>query len=244
MPTNEAADFEQDRPSLPPEARVVVTRHEAGITLDFPLIIDDHLAARRRAWRFFEVGVFLLVGSVGCLAACRMAGWFALIPMLAVPFLAGIVALVAAANRMRTAWNDAHGVDFLCQLAVAGNLLIRTWRDQRKQIWYRQEIRTIKIEDKLESNADESEGCTTYLSTYAFQLVIELQSSKQLVLLADGSSLPAGLYRSKAELEWIAAQLKLALFPAGPETPGSDNVPSPHSIQKKVDYSERDRFTH
>ena len=211
MPAKEAFEIGQEQlePALYPS--VNVTRNETGVTIDFPFSLDGHLKARRRAWRFFEVGILLLIGTVVCFAVCRLAGWSAIIPMLVVTFVAGLVALMAAASRMWSAWSDALGVDLLGQLAVAGNLLIRTWRDQRKQVWYRHEIRAIKIDDKLNSTAQESEGCHTSLSTYAFQLVIELQSGAEIVVLADGSSLPAGVFRPRAELEWIASLLRQAL---------------------------------
>jgi uncharacterized membrane protein YgdD (TMEM256/DUF423 family) len=200
---------DQQAPAL--HSSVFVTRHEAGVTIGFPYSSDSRLETRRRAWRFFEVGILLLVGTVVCYAVCSMAGWSGIIPMLAVTFFAGIVTLMAAASRMCSAWNHAPGNDFLCQLAIAGNLLIRTWGDQRKQIWYRHEIRAIWIEDKLNNTVRESEGCNTGRSTHAFQLVIELQSGAGIVLLADGSNLPAGVFRPKAELEWIAALLRQAL---------------------------------
>jgi len=211
MPAKEAFEIGQEprEPAFVPS--VNVTRHEAGVTIDFPFSLDAHLKARRRAWRFFEVGILLLTGTVLCFAVCRMAGWSAIIPMLAVTFIAGLVALMAAASRMWSAWNDASANDFLCQLAVAGNLLIRTWGDQRKQIWYRHEIRAVWVEDKLNNTVKESEGCNASSSTHAFRLVIELQSGDGIVLLADGSSLPAGVFRPKAELEWIASLLRQAL---------------------------------
>jgi hypothetical protein len=221
MPTREAVEIGQEplEPGLHPS--VFVTRHEAGVTIDFPFSLAAHLKARRLAWRFFEVGILLLIGTVVCFAVCRMAGWSGIIPMLAVTFIAGIVALMAAASRMWSAWNDASANDFLCQLAVAGNLLIRSWGDERKQIWYRHEIRAIWVEDKLNSTVKESDGCNTSSLTHAFQLVIELQSGGGIVLLADGSSLPAGAFRPKAELEWIASLLRQALDREPGETPAS-----------------------
>lgn len=203
----------------PPGSKVVPTRHETGVTLDFPLSEDGHLEARRRAWRTFEVGIFILVGCVAGFIVFRRSGLSVMMPMLDLVFVAGIVTLIAAASRMWAAWENTRGDDFLCQLAVVDNLLIRTWRDHRKEIWYRQEIRTVQVEDKLTRAARESEGGNIHLSTFAFQLVLELQSGEQIILLADGSSLPADEYRPKAEMEWIAAVLWQAL--AGGSTEGS-----------------------
>jgi hypothetical protein len=203
---------------------VFVTRHEAGVTICFPFSSDGRLEARHRAWRLSEVGILLLIGTVVCFAICSMAGCSGIIPMLAVTFIAGIVALMGAASRMWSAWNHVPGNDFLSQLAIAGNLLIRTWADQRKQIWYRHEIRAIWIEDKLNNTVRESEGCNTGRSTHAFQLVIELQSGDGIVLLADGSNLPAGVFRPKAELEWIATLLRQALGLEPMERPASPTL--------------------
>jgi hypothetical protein len=221
MSAKEAVEIGQEQLEAAFHPSVYVTRNEAGVTIGFPFSSDARLEARRRAWRFFEVGILLLVGTVVCFAICNMAGWSGVIPMLTVTFIAGIVALMAAASRMWSAWNHAPGNDFLCQLAIAGNLLIRTWGDQRKQIWYRHEIRAIWIEDKLNNTVRESEGCNTGRSTHAFQLVIELQSGDGIVLLADGSNLPAGVFRPKAELQWIATLLRQALGLEPVERPAS-----------------------
>jgi hypothetical protein len=220
MLAKETVETRQEHLAPAVHSSVIVTRHDAGVTIDFPFSLDGHLEARRRAWRYFEVGILLLIGTVIGFPVC-VAVWFEMIPILAVTFVAGIIALVAAADRMWSAWNDVPGNDFLCQLAVADNLLIRTWRDQRKQIWYRHEIRAIWIEDKLNNTVRESEGCNTGRSTHAFQLVIELQSGDGIALLADGSNMPAGVFRPKAELEWIATLLRQTLGLEPVERPAS-----------------------
>jgi hypothetical protein len=220
MLAKETVETRQEHLAPAVHSSVIVTRHDAGVTIDFPFSLDGHLEARRRAWRYFEVGILLLIGTVIGFPVC-VAVWSVIIPMLPVTFIAGLITLMAAASRMWSAWSDALGMDFVCQLAVADNLLIRTWRDQRKQIWYRHEIRVIWIEDKLNNTVKESEGCNTSSFTHAFQLVIELQSGDGIVLLADGSSLPAGVFRSKAELEWIASPLRQALNPEPGQWPAS-----------------------
>jgi hypothetical protein len=247
MPANEAVEIGQEQLEPALHSGVIVTRHESGVTIDFPFSLDGHLEARRRAWRFFEVGMLLLNGTVLCFAVCIMAGWSAIIEILAVTFIAGLIVLMAAASRMWSAWSDALDMDFLCQLAVAGNLLIGTWRDQRKQIWYRHEIRAIKIDDKLNSTAQESEGCNTCHSTYAFQLVIELQSGEEIILLADGSSLPAGIFRQKAEMAWIATLLRQALNSEPGEGPASpalaEDRASSQAIQEIADRVKETRIS-
>jgi hypothetical protein len=220
MSANEAVRIGRGSGEPALHSKVIVTQQEAGVTLDFPLFVDGDLKARRRTWRTFEVGILLLVGSVACFFACWLAGWLVIIPMLPLIFFAGIFALIAAANRMWWARNYARGDHFLCQLAVVGNLLIRRWGDHRKEIWYREEIRDIKVEDKLESTAQErDDGGQTYLTTYAFWLAIEMQSGEKIILLGDGTSLPFDENRPKPEMEWIATVLRQALNAEPMESP-------------------------
>jgi hypothetical protein len=216
---------------------VLVTCHTTGVTLDFPLSPSGHEEARRKAWRFFEIGILLSLGSVIWFAVCQVAGWTGIIPRgIAIPLcIGGIIALVASANRSRWAWSDARGDGFLCQLAVAGDMLIRTWRDGRKQIWYRHEIRAIEVESK-NVVAQESEGCNTYLSAFACWIVVELHDGKKLVLLADGSSLPADIFRPRAELERLATLLSQAL-----QSPLADV--SPDAIRAADGYSNETHIT-
>ena len=91
--------------------------------------------------------------------------------------------------------------------------MIRTSRDHRKQVWYRQEIRAVAIEDRTETHESHSEGgSTTVTITYITQLVLELQSGEKPILTAHFTDDPKRDYRPRAELEWVATQLRQALF--------------------------------
>jgi hypothetical protein len=203
----------------PPGSNIVLSRHEAGVALDFPLSEDAHLEARRRAWRTFEIAIVLLIICVVIYAACgvmRRAPLF-LAGGLAVLFFAGIVLLIIASSRSWHAWSETRGDDFLCQLAVFDDLLVRTWRNQRKDVWYCREISAIWVKDKPSDTAPAGERLPSYLHASAFHLVLELKGGDEITLLADGTNLPAGEFRSQAEMEWIATVLRQACHLGPPD---------------------------
>jgi hypothetical protein len=66
--------------------------------------------------------------------------------------------------------------------------------------------------------------------------VVELHDGKKLVLLADGSSLPADIFRPRAELERLATLLSQAL-----QSPLADV--SPDAIRAADGYSNETHIT-
>ncbi len=193
----------------PPHSQVLATRTEAGVTLDFPSAEDEQLRARQQAWRTFEFGVLLLVGSVIWYAWCIAAAWHDFAWTAVAPFLAGILALLSA-NSQSWAVLSIYRGDDLGQLAVVGNLLVRTFRDHRKQIWYDHEIRAIAlVKGNIEAPADNSEGQAYPATMPVLQLVVELHTDEKVILR--GVGLGSVDERARAELEWILNVLRQAL---------------------------------
>ena len=121
--------------------------------------------------------------------------------------------MVVAANRSFTAWTGTKADEDLRQLSVAGNLLIRTTRDHRKQIWYRHEIREISLQESVETH-ESSEGGTTY--AYRLLLSVVLHNDERGLLMTMECGYPLTDYRPRAELEWIATLLRQALHTEAP----------------------------
>jgi hypothetical protein len=178
-----------------------VTQHDGGFILDFPLAPDDRARADRRAWSIFTIAIVLLVGSLVWFSACQVLQWQQFQGLGLLYFVLGILGLIAAVTSSSSGRNLPRRDDDLRQLSVADNLLIRTARDHRKQVWYRQEILAIEVESKIGKGA---------------HLVLALHSGERVILLGDGWGLPAQAFRSIDEMEWIAAALWQALLPKPP----------------------------
>jgi hypothetical protein len=230
----------QPRVEPPIHSKILLTQHEAGVTLEFPLPDDDRERARRRAWRAAEIGILLLIGSVFWGAICGIMHWEGMAGFAVPAFLVGIGLLIAAANMMTgiIGTNQARDDD-LFQLSALGNLLIRTTRDHRKQIWYRDEIRDLRVEDRVETTAHDGDGGTHYSSVHIVQLMLELHAGDRVMLLGRAAGESTEDYRKKAELEWVATVLRQALQAEAPETPQV----SPHAIQAANVPPEETRIT-
>src|SRR5262245_49223562 len=85
---------------------IVVTRHENGVTIEFPYSEGLQARVRRRAWRQFEIGIVLLIASLIGFVICDLYEWrsFAQNLVLVVAFLSGLVNLVGAAHASWRPW--------------------------------------------------------------------------------------------------------------------------------------------
>jgi hypothetical protein len=228
-----------ERSAPPLNSKVVLSGHDTGITLDFHLAEDPRYHARRRAWRTFEAGIFILIGTLITFVACEMRAWRDMEIFLGVPFVVGLICLVTAASQSWATWQDTRADDDLRQLSIVGNLLIRTSRDHRKQVWYRDEIRAIVLEEKIEHFDIPSGGSTpgTFM-LYCLHLVVELHNGDKAILTRRASPHPTDDYRPKAEMEWIATQLRQALFAAADApTPTNEDEPLAHAIRTAASYA-------
>ena len=183
---------------------------------DFPLPPDERALADRRAWSIFTIAIVLLVGSLIWFSACQVLQRQAFQGISLLFFVLGILGLIAAVTSSSSGRNLQNRDDDLRQLSVADSLLIRTARDHRKQVWYRQEIRAIEVEGKTSNTAQRSEGGPSYLYTCHSHLVLSLHGGERVILLGDGWGLPAQAFRSLEEMDWIAAVLWQALLPKPP----------------------------
>ena len=231
MPDQSDIGFLWEEPPVDWNVRATVT--EGGITVDFPVC-----SSTGGAWHFFKIGAFLLTGSAICLALGNMKDyWLSWVSTAGLLLLVcGVGAVLLAAESWRLSWL-ADG-DHVSQLAVAGNLLIRTMRDHRKNVWYREEIRAISVEAETHTHAEdtETEIGTLYVTIHAVYLFVKLNSGEKVALFGWRVRAPATDDRPKAELEGIATQLRRALFLAG-------KAASSHAIQARIVYSDEDRFT-
>ncbi|MSU77384.1 MAG: hypothetical protein EXS16_04720 [Gemmataceae bacterium] len=246
-PVNQSADVvEKEKQGNPPiTSTITQTTHEAGITLDFPMREDSRPSARELAWRQFQIGLFLSLASVMIYAICKRFGIHDVAVYLGIPLIAGLIMLIAAAHAGSSVIRENSYDDDLQQLSVAGNLLVRTSRDLRKQVWYQHEIRDVLLLQSLEATHDEStEGATTPTVTYHFCLVVWLHNGEMVHLAASGGTHPLPHYRPHGELGWVATQLRLALFPtsSGPEPPSAGD-PHANAIQAKDARREETRYT-
>ncbi len=202
------------------QLKVAATYHDAGVTLDFPLPEDLRDAGRRRAWRLYEIGTFLLLGSVLWISFCYAMEWFGVVPLATLPFVVGILLLIMAANRSGASWSDDHYDRDLRQLAFAGNLLVRTFRDHQKEVWYRHEIRSISVVAPAVTDA------ATSVAGRGAQLVMQLQNAEPVILWELGSAHASTDRERNTELEWIATVLREALARGLPEA-----TDAAHAIQ-------------
>jgi hypothetical protein len=218
---------ERHRPPL--NAKVSAVHHHGGVTLDFPLPDDARLLDRREAWHLFEIGLFLLMATIIWFAACMAFGWREQTSFAALPFLGGLALLVAAARRSWAGWADTTVDDDLRQLYVVDNLLIRTSRDHRKQIWLGQEIREIALFEKVGIVTRSSETGESS-SVYDLDLAFVLSDGTKVVLRSLRCDYPLPDYRLRAELEWIATILREALFAPSAAPP---NI-SPETVEDAI----------
>jgi hypothetical protein len=217
---------------------VIVTTTPASVTLDFPLSPDYRRLADARAWRIFTLAIIFLVGSLLWFSICHVLQWQSIKGLSILWFILGILGLIAAVTSTSSARLISDRDDDLRQLAVVDNLLVRTARDQRKRVWYRQEIRAITVEDVVIDGNWETATSTRYMTFRAVHLVLELNDGEKVLLLARVIADPAGQAGVRAEVEEFAAQLRRPLFAA----PGVEKETASHAIQAKVD-SAADRYT-
>lgn len=195
-------------------AKPVLSSNATGITIDFPLSDDDRDCARRHAWMFFQVGVFVLVGTVFGFAIFHRVGLAFYAWIVYFPFIGGLLLLIVAAHKGTQSWQTAHHDDDVRQLAVSGNLLVRTTRDHRKQVWYRDEIKAIQLDDRRPP---------------ILVVVLENGESAILAIWDDGET---------NEPERVASALRQAL-----NTPVKTQTDLSHAIQLPRKESDADRFT-
>jgi hypothetical protein len=234
-----------ERSAAPLNSKIVLTAHDSGISLDFPLAEDPRYRARRRAWRTFEAGILLLIGTLIAYVFCVMGEWRELQPFLGFLFVVGLICLVGAASQSWATWQDTRADDELRQLSVVGTMLIHTSRDHRKQVWYRNEVRAITLEEKIEHFDIPNDGRTPgSFVLYCLLLIVELHNGDKAVLTRRASPHPTDDYRPKAELEWIATQLRQALFAAAAApTPVNENESLAHAIRAAESYVDEKRIT-
>lgn len=231
-----------ERETAPLACKIVLVRHETGVALDFPLTSDARDGARRRAWRTFEVGVLTLLGTVIVYALGAFLQRPELLPFLVIPFVAGLIYLISASGQGWKAWQEHAGDAELRQLSVAGNMLIRTARDHSKQIWYREEIRAIDVVERvLQTTSTSSEGTVDAATSKFLEVRLALLDGKDVVLREIDAATAQADYRCKAELEWIATELRRALFQEATETPPFTPDETAHSI---VDRAAHAKDTH
>ncbi len=229
-----------ERRAAPLNSKIVLTAHDTGISLEFPVAEDPRYQARRRAWRTFEVGIFILMGTLIAFAVGRMFEWRGMpAGFLTVPFVVGLLCLAAASSQSWATWQDVRTDDELRQLSIVGNMLIRTSRDHRKRVWYRDEIRAITLEEKIERVDVPSEGGTPTIFTYhCLQLIVETHTGDKAILTRHAAPHPTDDYHPKAEMEWIATQLRQALFAAvDAPTVANQNEPLAHAIRPAESYA-------
>lgn len=162
-----------------PPVPLTLTRHDTGLTLDIPLPPDPREPARRRAWRLFEVGILLLVSILIGYVALDMTDRRAQQPWLGIPFVVGIVLLAAAASKSWSGFREHDAGKATRQLSVVGDMLLRTTRDEVKQIWYRHEIHAIAARWR---SATGSPSAGETATTWAQELVLTLKTAESILL--------------------------------------------------------------
>lgn len=236
--TESPGEIQAEREEPPLNSKIVLTRTETGVTLDFPMPEDRRASLRRKAWRWFEAGLFLLVGDVLAYAILAVFQWRDPLPFLAIPFFAGLICLMTAASQASTAWSGAGGDADLRQLGVAGNLLIRTTRDHNKRVWFDHEIARIEVE------RDFTEDGPDWLL-----LKLHTNAGEATTLYGPFGDDSRTDYRRKAMLEWIATVLKHALHRSEHDVslepmPAEVEESRAHAIQDKTARSAETHITH
>jgi hypothetical protein len=233
-----------EREAAPLGCKIVLVRHDTGLTLDFPLTSDARDGARRRAWRTFEVGVLTLLGTVIVYALGAFLQRPELLPFLVIPFVAGLICLMSASGQGWKAWQEDAGDAELRQLSVAGNMLIRTARDHSKQIWYREEIRAIDVVERvLQTTTTNSEGTIDTTTSKFLDVRLELLDDKNVVLREIDAATAQADYRCKAELEWIATELRRALYQEAAEAQAILPDETAHSIVDRAAHAKDTQIT-
>jgi hypothetical protein len=184
------ADFFLGKQSVPAPfpAEAIITHTKDGVAVDFTLPDDPRIEQSRRAWRAFEIGIFILLGAILWFAVCVNMEWpgtgFLCVPA----FLLGLELLIVAAN-ISSRWRNPD-IDEACrQLAIVGAMLIRTARDQQELTWQRDEILALAVESETLPDSD-------------FALVLYLEGGVTVVLTRSTDDV---------ELERIARALRSAL---------------------------------
>jgi hypothetical protein len=222
--------IQADRVAAPVSSKIALTRHDTGITFDFPLPADPRERARTRAWVLFEIGILSLISTIIVYVFFQVYNFETGVIFLVVPFVGGLIALASASGQSWKAWLDHTSDADMRQLSVAGNMLIRTSRDHRKQVWYREEIRFVgMVERSYESNSS-GEGGSYVTIMRAFQLVVESNDGQSAILHGIDAEAAQADYRPKAELEWIATEIRRALF----NEPGEPNFAPPEEIAHAI----------
>src|SRR5262249_29210863 len=132
----------------------------------------------------------------------------------------------------------------LLQLAVAGNLLVRTTRDHKKQVWYRQEIEAILLENDVETQTNNGEGGPSVgAGLYHLLLVVRLANGERTTIARWDANYPLTDYRPRAELEWVATRLRQALFHTTTEPAPTRDDRLAHAVQVTTDSGDKTRIT-
>ncbi len=230
------------RVTAPIKTAITLTQHETGITFDFPMCDSVRSIESEEAWRIFQIGLFLVVGAVLAHAIIKST-----IPglmshqIVGVPFGAGLTILVIAANRASRLLREKDAQnDNPQQLSVAGNLLVRTSRDQQKQVWYENEIRDIVLTQSALTGATDDAGGYTY----NFRLEVWLHNGEIVNLITWNSVVLNADDGPREELEWVTTQLRLALWPTATSAePSPADDPHANAIRAKDAPREETRYT-
>ena len=229
----EVVNSHQREPLIP--AAITLTKHETGITLEFPMREDRRPILRALAWRQFHGGLFFLMVPILAYASCQFFGYRHSINYWTPVFVTGLFLLAAAANKSSVINQDAYDDD-LQQLSVLGNLLVRTSRDLHKQVWYQHEIRDIALmQGARPKTANIASGDVGNL-----RLEVSLSNGDVVSLIPWNSDLSLVNSYPREELEWVATQLRLALFPTAPQ---SSDDPHATAIRAKDASREETRYT-
>lgn len=213
----------------PPGSGIVLTRQETGVSLDFPQREQERARQSRHAWQTFEVGMIAFLAALIFFAVCRMNQAPEWLPIAGMLFIAGFVIVYMAGGQAVAAWQLPGSDDGLRQLSVADNLLIRTTRDHRKQVWYRQEIHAILVEPLRTPFPDPSSAAVVEVC----QVYVELTSSEKIQL--SDVMYPWSEPSRHVEIEWIAHVLRQALFGAKPSASAPSTTTAFQVLQPPVE---------
>jgi hypothetical protein len=242
-----AIGVERERTVQPLHSRIALTRNERGITLDWPELPDPRQEQARKAWRSFQLAIALLVGALLAFMVLHALDFPDIAGICAIPFIGGLAALLAAASHGISAAKPfiSPEANMPRQIAFAGNLLVRTGQDQSKQLWYKHEIAALAIEEEVETQESSSgeNGQTTITQLQWLRLVVRLHNGEKFRLYAICAGYPVTDYRYKAEVEWIATQLRQALgAKENTETPTIPRLDS-QAIQDMSDRTKETRIS-
>ncbi len=208
----DARIMETHRVDPPITTEITLTRHNIGITIDFPLTDDCGSINNDQGWRDFGIGLLLSLGPIIgflILMQLRIAGlgyYYAL----GIAFLLGLLSFVFSAQKATNAIQqfDMDRADEVRQLAVVENLLVRTSRDHRKKVWTRDEIFKIRLVSR--ESAHQSQGASG--PDLDLRVVVFLKSGESFNLVVLDKAVPRTDYFPLEELEWVTTQLRHALW--------------------------------